>query len=429
LPDTLPAAFAQQLDQAVDEAFVVDLCQRLIRTPTVNPYSGDAEPSGEGEGQRLIARELAALGAEMELVPCDDAAMDKQGVLAPKGRLNEDRPNVVATLDFGGDGPTLLLDAHMDTVAVDTYEGEPYAGEQRDGFLHGRGASDDKSSVAAMVGAARALSRSGLPLRGKLVCCSVVDEECNGAGRGSASCLHHLPRPDAVIVADGDGAHISNGCSGILTAEVTVFGKAGHAASGGSVNAIEQAVKLFPAFDRFRDLRGNVPGDFNLGVFQSGTHPANVPNQAVLGMNIKTRPEDAAEALAAYGKGNGRCVRELFKQCVAGTAAGDAFFAEHPPRIEWIKDLPATRCGEESRWLLATTNRAYAEVLGRELPVEPLGGWGDLSHFQLQGIPTIGVGAGWPGAAHSASEKVAVADLVACACVLTRVAAEFLLVP
>ncbi len=424
----LAPALARQLDGAIDEALLVDLCQRLIQTPTVNPYSGDARPSGEGAGQVLIAAEFARLGAAVEQIPCDDTAMVKQGVLAPLGRTNENRPNVIATFDFG-DGPTLLLDAHMDTVAVDTYEGEPFTGELRDGFLHGRGASDDKSSVTAMFGAVQALLRSGLPLRGRLVCCSVVDEECNGAGRGSATCLHHLPRPDAVVVADGDAAHISNGCSGILTAHVTVLGKAGHAASGGSVNAIEQALKLFPAFDRFRRLRGNVPGDFNLGVFQSGTHPANVPNQALLGMNIKTRPEDAAQALQTYGKANGRCARELFEQCVAEAAQGDAFFREHPPQIEWIKDLPATGCGEESRWLLETANQAYAEVIGRELPVQPLGGWGDLSHFQLQGIPTIGVGAGWPGAAHSASERVAVADLIACTRVLARLAAEFLLAP
>lgn len=424
----LSPPLTHQLDDAIDEAQLVVLCTRLIRTPTVNPYSGDAQPAGESAGQALIAAEFAALGATVEQIPCDDAAMAKQGVLAPMGRTNENRPNVIATFDFG-DGPTLLLDAHMDTVAVDTYEGDPFAGELRDGFLHGRGASDDKSSVTAVFGAAQALVRSGLPLRGKLVCCSVVDEECNGAGRGSATCLHHLPRPDAVVVADGDAAHISNGCSGILTAQVTVLGKAGHAANAGSVNAIEQAVKLFPAFDRFRELRGNVPGDFNLGVFQSGTHPANVPNQATLGMNIKTRPEDAVQAQQAYGKANGRCVRELFEQCVADAARDDAFFREHPPRIEWIKDLPATGCGEESRGLLETANRAYAEVIGRELPVQPLGGWGDLSHFQLHGIPTIGVGAGWPGAAHSASEQVAVADLIACTRVLARIAAEFLLVP
>lgn len=423
----LPAPLAARLDAEIDEAFLVDLCTRLIRTPTVNPYSGDAHPAGEGAGQALIAEEFAKLGASLELVPCDDAAMDKQGVLAPLGRVSEGRPNVVATFDFGGDGPTLLFDAHMDTVAVDTYEGDPFAGDLRDGFLHGRGASDDKGSVTAMLGAARALAKSGIPLRGKLVCCSVTDEECNGAGRGSATCIHHLPRPDAVVVADGDAAHISNGCSGILTAEVTVLGKAGHAASGGSVNAIEQACKLFPGLDRFRALRGNVPGDFNLGVFRSGTHPANVPNQALLAMNIKTRPEDAAEALERYGKGNGRGVRELFEQCLAEAAAGDEFFQAHPPRIEWIKDLPATACGDESRWLLETANRAYADVLGRELPVLPLGGWGDLAHFQLQGIPTIGLGAGWPGAAHSASEQVAVADIVACTRVLARLAAEFLL--
>ena len=408
--------------ECVDRDRLVQTCCDLVRTPTVNPYSGDAAPSGEAAGQDMVAAALRSAGADVELVPCIDRVLAAHDVLAPEQRVTAGRPNVIGCLTFGdGTGPTLVLDAHMDTIAVDHYQGDPFSGHVAEGFVHGRGSSDDKGGVSVMLEAARAVRDSGVCCSGTLVCCSVVEEECDGAGRGSLTCIRHLPRPDAAIVIDGSAGGIFSGCTGVVTAEVTVRGRAGHAALGSSVNAIEKAVTLLPAFSRFRELRGGQPGEFNLGTFHSGGHPANVPNEAVLGLNIKTSLDDMAAAEARYGARSGRTVRELFERCLADAAHGDTFLAEHPPVVRWVKDVPAASCGVLSDAFITLGSTAFADVTETAPTVSLLAGWGDISHFANAGIPCFGMGAGFPGAAHSASEKVAIDDLERAARALTLI--------
>lgn len=404
----------KRLLQAVSETRLADLCQRLVRIPTVSPYSGDREPAGEAAGQEAIEALLRALGGETTRIPCRDDLFDRAGVLAPHGRRTADRPNVVARFRLGsGRGPLILLDAHMDTVGVDHYAGVPFAGESRDGFIHGRGATDDKQGLATMVEAVRALLEAGPGADGTLVCCSVVDEECDGAGRGSLACIDHVGRMDAAIILDGAFGTLCRGCTGVATAAITVAGRAGHAAQGQSINAIEKACELMPAFAAFRTARGDRPGDLNLGVFQAGDHPANVPNLARLALNLKTYPEDMAAARAAFGLDNGRLVRDQFERCVRSQADRDAFLRAEPPRLHWIKDVPAAdQTGSPAAWCERLA-RTVADSGAPQPAVGLLGGWGDLAHFIRAGVPAAGLGAGWPGAAHSASEKVSLAHLAA----------------
>jgi acetylornithine deacetylase len=407
-------AAEQRVLDAVCEARLVDLCVALVRTPTVSPYSGDRHPAGELAGQELLEATLRALGGRTERIPCRDDLFERVGVLAPHGRQTAGRPNVVSTFALGtGRGARICVDAHMDTVGIDHYEGEPFSGAVHDGFIHWRGSSDDKQGIAVMVEAVQALLRSGNAYDGSLVCCSVVDEECDGAGRGSLACLDHLGAPDAAIVIDGSYGSISKGCTGVVTADITVCGRAGHAALGQSVNAIEKAVGLLPAFAAFRQARGDRPGVLNLGVFQAGDHPANVPNSARLALNLKTFPDDMAAAKRTYGLDSGRLVRDLFERCVATQAAQDPFLREVPPRVRWVKDVPATEQAGAATSLAEAAAQTCADSGAERPPVELLGGWGDIAHFIRAGIPAVGIGAGFPGTAHSAAEKVAIAHLLA----------------
>ncbi len=123
------------------ERRTTELLQRLIRFNTVNP------PGNEQAAQEFLRDTLAAAGFECELL----AAV-------------EGRPNLVARLRGTGDGPTLCLCGHVDTVLADPSDWslDPWSGELKDGFVWGRGALDMKSQVAAEVVAAAALARGGL---------------------------------------------------------------------------------------------------------------------------------------------------------------------------------------------------------------------------------------------------------------------------
>ena len=96
------------------------------------------------------------------------------------------RPNLIARLRSGSDGPTLCLLGHVDTVLADPAEWsvDPWSGELRDGCLWGRGALDMKSQVAAEAAAAIALAEEGWrPESGELLLVVTADEE-TGAAHG-----------------------------------------------------------------------------------------------------------------------------------------------------------------------------------------------------------------------------------------------------
>ena len=83
------------------------------------------------------------------------------------------RPNLYACVRGNGDGPTLMLNGHLDTIPNQTNQ-KCY----RDGdLLYGRGTTDMKGGMAAVLGAARALLESGTTLAGGLWLTAVVGHE------------------------------------------------------------------------------------------------------------------------------------------------------------------------------------------------------------------------------------------------------------
>ena len=202
------------------QADTTQLLTELVRFNTVNP------PGDERAVQEHLAAMLRDAGFEVELL----------------GRT-EPRPNLVARLRGNGDGPTLCLLSHVDTVLATPQEWthDPWSGDLADGCVWGRGALDMKSQTAAEVAAAVTLAREGWrPAAGDLLVVSVVDEETGGAEGAQWICEQHpdLVRCDyllnegggTVIPYDGDRVY------GVCVAEKGVFrfilrteGVAGHA--------------------------------------------------------------------------------------------------------------------------------------------------------------------------------------------------------
>jgi acetylornithine deacetylase/succinyl-diaminopimelate desuccinylase-like protein len=204
------------------ERETTELLQRLVRLNTVNP------PGNERPAQELLAGLLGDAGFEVELL----------------GRTAE-RPNLVARLRGAGDGPTLCLLSHVDTVLADAaeWQRDPWSGDVVDGELWGRGAIDMKSQTAAEVVAAITLARSGWrPAHGDLLVVCVVDEE-TGGGEGAVWLTDH--HPDAcrcdLLLNEGAGGVFPFGeerlygvCvaeKGVFRFKVTTDGVAGHAST------------------------------------------------------------------------------------------------------------------------------------------------------------------------------------------------------
>ena len=134
---------------------VTELLRDLIRLDTVNP------PGNETRAATVLQEYLARNGVASELLA-----------------KTPERANLVARLP-GGDGPTLLLMAHTDTVLADPAEWarDPWSGDLVDGEVWGRGALDMKGNVAAAAVAFASLAREGVCPPGDVLLALTADEE------------------------------------------------------------------------------------------------------------------------------------------------------------------------------------------------------------------------------------------------------------
>ena len=143
-------------------------------------------------------------------------------VVIPEGRA--DRPSLVATGAQSSPGPTVVLTGHLDTVGVEGMD-QPFAATVDGDRLSGRGSSDMKAGVAAMVVAAEELV--GRRLSGRVVLALVADEE--DASVGAEAVLAALPglgiRPDEGVNAV---AHLGRLLGAIEARDAEI---AGHGAS------------------------------------------------------------------------------------------------------------------------------------------------------------------------------------------------------
>src|SRR5512132_2429731 len=279
------------------ERETTDLLARLVRANTVNP------PGNERPLQDTLAAQLRDAGFEVALL----------------GRTQE-RPNLVARLRGAGDGPTLCLLSHVDTVLADSGEWahDPWSGEVVEGVLWGRGAQDMKSQTAAEVTAAVALARDGWrPARGDLLVVSVVDEE-TGGGEGAMWLVEH--HPDAVrcdlLINEGAGAVFPYGGErlygvwvaekGVLRFTLPTEGVAGHASIPKmGENALLKMVPLLQA----------------MGERQPAFDVTDAPRAllAELGLPLDGDPQGALDALGARDPALARLVEPMFGVTLAPT--------------------------------------------------------------------------------------------------------------
>jgi acetylornithine deacetylase/succinyl-diaminopimelate desuccinylase-like protein len=231
---------AAAISTATDE--VVDLCADLIRLDTSN--FGD----GSGPGERAAAEHVMGLLTEVGLAP--------ELVESEPGRAS------VVVRVVGDPGGTaergaLLVHGHLDVVPADAadWQVEPFAGEQRDGCLWGRGAVDMKDMDAMMLATLRELARNGERPPRDLVFAFFADEEAGGVKGSHWLVNHRRDLLDGVTEAisevggfsvtldgrDGDPVRLyllQTAEKGIAWLRLVAHGRAGHGSQIATDNAV-----------------------------------------------------------------------------------------------------------------------------------------------------------------------------------------------
>ncbi|WP_371103446.1 M20/M25/M40 family metallo-hydrolase, partial [Streptomyces sp. PU_AKi4] len=174
LTDAEAAALA-----AVDEEALGRTLLELVSVPSVTGSGA------ESELQHQLAGRLERLGMDVDLwsldLPALRAEPDFPGTEAPR----EEAWGLVGTTPDGGDGPTLILNGHVDVVPPGdpaAWDGDPFVPRVTGDLVHGRGACDMKAGLAAHLAALAAIRSAGIRLRGRVAAHFVVGEEDGGLG-------------------------------------------------------------------------------------------------------------------------------------------------------------------------------------------------------------------------------------------------------
>jgi acetylornithine deacetylase len=410
---------------------LVELLQALVRFDTTT-HVRDAPPREEAALQAYLADRLRAAGASVE-VSEPDAALYAGHPMIPDGFTFAGRPQLAARFAGEGGGRTLLFNGHVDVVDVaplDAWAHDPFAAVVADGAVHGRGSCDMKGGVACMTFAAEVLAALGVRLAGDLIVNTVTDEESTGAG-GLVSA--RTLKADGAIVTEPTGLDIWVACRGSLLPAITVEGRAGHAGlaprhpdAGGAVNAIEKMAIVLEAIRRLREewaLRPRHPylsaADCVPTIVQGGEWVVSHPASCRLDCHIEYLPAQADE------RGWGSSVEREFTEWIERAAAADPWLAEHPPRIEWtVGGVPPAEVAANDPVVEAALSATRA--VGRAGKLGGLDNWHDGATLTVEaGIPAICLGPGDVYRAHTSSESVPIADLVACAQALAVAAMRF----
>jgi len=215
---------------------VTEFCRRLIQTPS---YSGQEKAVGE------------VLQAYMRAAGFDEISVDDYG-------------NVIGCIKGKRKGRKILFDGHMDTVPVENEAGwtySPFAAEIHDGKIYGRGATDMKGALAAMVSAAQYFAEDGhRDFSGEIYVAGVVHEECF-EGIASRS-ISRKVEPDYVIIGEASNLNLKIGQRGRAELVLESFGKSCHSANPEKgVNAVYKMAAAIEAIRKISPPHHDVLGD------------------------------------------------------------------------------------------------------------------------------------------------------------------------
>ena len=194
--------------------------------------------------------------------------------------------------DFDEQRPTLLLNAHIDTVKpVSTWSRDPYTPTVEGDRLYGLGANDCGGGLVSLLQVFRILTAEPSPLTSyNLIYLASAEEEVSGKN-GISSVLPLLPRVDVAIVGEPTGMQPAVAEKGLMVLDMTAHGKSGHAARNEGVNALYEVLDDLVwlrdyRFERVSPFLG--PTKMQATVINAGTQHNVVPDECRVVIDVRT---------------------------------------------------------------------------------------------------------------------------------------------
>ena len=185
--------------------------------------------------------------------------------------------------------PTLLLNAHIDTVKpVASWSRNPFSPDVEDGVLYGLGSNDCGGGLCSLLQIFRMLTEK--PQSYNLIYLASAEEEVSGKD-GITRALPLLPHIDLAIVGEPTGMNPAVAEKGLMVLDVIAHGKSGHAARNEGVNAIYEALDDMRwirdyKFEKVSEFLG--PTKMTLTVVNAGTQHNVIPDKCTMLVDIRT---------------------------------------------------------------------------------------------------------------------------------------------
>ena len=400
---------------------IIDFLRSLIATPSVTGHEQDA--------QELVARKFREMQLEVdEWVPDIEQLKNHPSFVPVDYPDYGDRKNVVGTLRGLNRTTSMLFNGHADVVPPGDeaiWDYPPWSGAMADGRIYGRGASDMKGGLAAMIYAVQAIRECGIELQGDIVLESVIDEEAGGNGT-LAACLRGY-RGDVVVIPEPTDLTVAPAHRGAQFYRVKVSGKGTHAGLRfEGTSAIEKMKIVMEAIEALEEVRSRMAREnplysryaiacpINVGKIQGGNWPAMVPEDCEIEGMIDIMPGEKIDT-----------VRKQFIDSLLSFAGRDEWLGKHPPKIEWHSVSIRGYSAAHLDCFVDQLSTLCREVTGRE--TEPCGfpAGSDLRLFkEVLGLEGVHIGPGDIRRAHGFNEYVRVDELIQCTKILSALAID-----
>ena len=379
----------------IDSSYVQATLSELISINSVNPSLIPGAP-GESQIAACVAGQMKSLGLEvLRLEP-------------EPGRVS-----VVGKRRGAGNGSSLMLNAHYDTVGVENMP-RPFDPVVHEGRMFGRGAYDMKASLAASLGAVKALNEARIDLKGDLFVAAVADEEY--ASLGTSDLLRQVST-DGAIVTEPTQLQICVAHKGFIWLEVETIGKAAH---GSRVDlGIDANMKMGQFLARLSGLEAALrrqgshsllgPASLHAATLAGGTELSAYASRCRLGIERRTLPgEDPENAIEE--------IRTILQH-----------LERKDPQFKWRLRTLLVRDPFEVRpdcRIVAVVKSAAEEVCHGAPQLMGDHPWMDAALLSAAGIETVVIGPSG-GGAHSSEEWVDLESVTHLAAILTRSACRY----
>jgi succinyl-diaminopimelate desuccinylase len=367
------------------------LLSELVEIPSENPPA-----TGYAPCVARIESALAERGLPFERIEIPSPA---------------DAPRAAIRAWVGDSGPTLCFHGHFDVVPA--FDAGQFAPRVDGDTLFGRGSSDMKSGLVAMIAAATAL-KAGAALRGRLELLFVPDEETGGEyGTGALGRLGLLPENAiGMLLPEPTSGVVWNSNRGALTLEVVVRGRAAHVGlQHQGINAVERAMPLLARLFEHKRALGARNGSIMLvaGRVGAGTNFNVVPAECRFTIDRRTNPSEDFD----------REKQDLLAMLDAARSEGVDL------EVRTIQEGRSSATPPDGP-LARALSGAIAEVTGDAPAFEMCPGLLENRFYAERGVPALAYGPGILAVSHGPREFVKIGRMLECAKIYALAAVRML---